>query len=243
MSRWLMLLPLIICHSLGAKELTVGVENIDYKPIYSMESGSYQGYGRELLDQFSAKSGHKLNYVPLPLKRLYSDFLGGSLDLKFPDNPYWSKHLRKGITVHYSDSTLEYIDGTLVKPDRVGKGKENLKRLEVIRGFTPWAYGDDFKNNVVNLQETTKLSQVMQLADSDRVDGVFFNILVARYFLRHTPGFKENTVVFDPALPYSQDHYSVATLKHQDVILEFNAFLKAEAQWVADLRKKYELDL
>lgn len=227
----------------SAMDLVVGVENIEYYPIYTVEKGEYRGYARELLDEFAKKYGHTITYKPLPIKRLFNDFVNGKFDLKFPDNSYWAGDLKKGKNVTYSDPALEYIDGSLVLPANSGKGKEQVKRLGIVRGFTPWEYLGDIKSGKVKTQESTKISQLMQSAEAGRVDAVYFNVQVARYFLNHSKEFSENLVEFDDSLPHTRSHYHLSSIKHPEVIAQFNEFMKHEAALVDSLRKKYEVNL
>ena len=52
-----------------ARDLTVGVEAIDYLPAYGLRNGEFIGAAREILDAFAAAKGHRLSYRPLPVKR------------------------------------------------------------------------------------------------------------------------------------------------------------------------------
>ncbi|WP_445945097.1 hypothetical protein [Shewanella sp.] len=103
-------------HSVFAREFVIGVEDIEYYPIYAKRDGDYAGFARELFDAFGAANGHSFQYKPLPIKRLFSDFLGNKLDFKFPDSPYWQTDMKADKNVIYSASVLEYIDGVLVPP-------------------------------------------------------------------------------------------------------------------------------
>jgi polar amino acid transport system substrate-binding protein len=225
-----------------AKDLMVGVENIDYYPIYSVKGGQYQGYARDLIDHFAETYGHTVSYKPLPIKRLFREFLSEKIDLKFPDNKYWAGDEKKGKNIVYSDAALEYIDGALVIPGRLGQDKSNIKKLGVIRGFTPWEYLDDINKGDIKTQENNKLSQLMKMAQSNRVDAVYFNILVARYFLKHSD-FDKNLVMYDDSLPHTQNYYYLSSIKHPDVIAQFNEYLQQENIFVNELKKKYELEL
>ena len=109
------------------KDLVIGVENIDYDPIYSIKSGQYTGYARDLLDQFAKQYHHTITYWPLPIVRLFHELVEEEIDLKFPDNPNWGSDFKKESAISYSQSTLSYIDGIMVPTNKLGQTK--LKTL------------------------------------------------------------------------------------------------------------------
>jgi polar amino acid transport system substrate-binding protein len=49
--------------------------------------GNYAGYARDVLDTFAAQYGHTFSYKPMPVARLWDEYLvQKSVDIKFPDN-------------------------------------------------------------------------------------------------------------------------------------------------------------
>jgi len=225
-----------------AKELKMGVESIEYYPIYAKREGKYSGFARELFDTFAKKYGHTISYKPLPIKRLFGEFLNGRLDLKFPDNAYWANDLKADKKVIYSGDVLEYIDGVMVLPENLKTGKSQLKTLGIVRGFTPWDYMEDIEAKKIKVIENNSLNGLVKMMQSNRMNGVYFNIAVARFFLKHTL-FEENAIVFDESLPHSRNAYQLSTIKHPDIIDQLNSFLKEEALFVSELKTKYEVNL
>ncbi|MBF0441893.1 MAG: hypothetical protein HQK54_08325, partial [Oligoflexales bacterium] len=79
------------------KEFIVGVQDfIGYLPESDYSNMEYKGFARELLDMFAKEKGYAFTYKAFPLKRLYDSFVHGSVDLKYPDNSYWSTDVKKG---------------------------------------------------------------------------------------------------------------------------------------------------
>jgi ABC-type amino acid transport substrate-binding protein len=146
MSRYLFLLatlcPLL---ALAGETLVIGVENQSYQPVYAYEQGEYQGYARELFDAWARDRGLKLEYLALPVPRLYASFFEGQVDFKFPDNPHWKQELRTGRALSYSDSVAAFVDGTSVLPANKGHGIDHVKVLGTMGGYTPWAWIDRIK--------------------------------------------------------------------------------------------------
>ena len=161
----------------------------------------------------------------------------GDVDFKFPDSPYWKQDLKKGKNVAYSDAVIEYIDGVLVAPDNIGKGKEGLKSLGVLRGFTPWDYLGDIKNKKLALKEVNSLKSLITMTKAGRLDGVYFNVIVANYFQEKTM-FDKGGVLFDSSLPHTRSHYYLSSILHPQVINEFNEFLASNQGLIASLKAK-----
>ncbi|MBK9346379.1 MAG: hypothetical protein IPN06_08040 [Burkholderiales bacterium] len=106
MNRWTLLRTVmagLLSSSAWAGSFTVGVEGTDYMPISKGDSAAYSGYAKDLLDAFGAKNGHTFTYKPMPVARLWDEFLvQKSLDLRFPDNAYWNNDAKKGLKITYS---------------------------------------------------------------------------------------------------------------------------------------------
>lgn len=226
-----------------AGSYVVGVEPIDYYPLYTMKDGSYQGYARELLDAFAAKKGHTFEYRSLPFKRLFKSLLvDQDIDFKFPDNQYWSADMREGVNVTYSDPAVDYIDGVMVTPANKGKGVDSLKSLGIIQGFTAWEYLDLIKAGKVTVDTNDQYQGLIKKALRGRVDGAYSNVAVCNYQLKEVMG-QPGALVFDSGLPHTASSYFLSTVKHPEVIQEFNAFLKEEKGFVDGLKKKYQVDV
>ncbi len=237
-----LLLPLLACLSLQllspaqAETFKIGVEQQPYLPYSNVEDGQYQGYGRDLLDAFAAHQGHVFIYQPLPVRRLLSDFLNGRVDFKYPDNPRWNADLKRNYTLHFSQAAAPAIDGVLVKPQFLGKGKERLRRLGTQRGFTPWPYLNDIKAGKILLIQANQIDSLLAMAMNDRVDGVYLNPQVVRHQLYHSA---QNALVFDPSLPYQDDHYLLSSIYHPEVIKQFDAFLTSQAELVQTIKHRH----
>ena len=225
-----------------AKELAVGVEDIEYYPLYAKRDGQYAGFAREFLDAFAAQYGHSITYKAMPIKRLYGEFVNGRVDIKFPDNVNWGNDKKMGKKVLYSNGVLEYIDGVMVLPNNLAKDSSQLKKLGTVRGFTPWVYLDQIKSNQIKLTENSDLKGLLKLIKAERIDGVYFNILVAKYYLKHTL-FDEKAMVFNSSLPHSRSAYHASSIKHPDVIEQINQFREEEIDLIKSLKLKYEVIL
>lgn len=224
-----------------AETYKVGVEDIDYYPVYTTRDGQYSGFAKDLLDMFAEAQGHKFEYKAYPIARLIGTFVEGQVDFKFPDNPNWAGDAKKGKTVHYSEPAQPYTDGTLVLPKHKGKGLDALGKLGIVRGFTPWDYLGSIEQGKVQLNEVSNVEAMMNLGLSERVGGVYFNVDVARHVLAEQLK-KPGGLEFDDTLPHTKSQYHLSTIKHPELIEQFNVWLAANADKVEKLRKQYGLN-
>jgi polar amino acid transport system substrate-binding protein len=238
MKRLLASLLLMVAAGAHAETFQVGVESQPYLPYSDVQDGHYQGYGRDLLDAFAAQQGHVFIYQPLPVRRLLSDFLHDRVDFKYPDNPRWNADQKQGHHIYFSQAAAPAVDGVLVKPQYLGLGQERLRRLGTQRGFTPWPYLEDIKAGKIILIQANQIDSLLAMAMSDRVDGVYLNPQVVKHQLTST-GLDSQALLFDAELPYQNDNYFLSSIKHPEVIKQFDAFLKQNARQVLDLQQRY----
>jgi len=239
----MLILITLLPGALTAQNYVVGVQNFkEYLPYSTYQNNDYSGFNRELLDLFASVNGYNFEYRALPIKRLYSDFLEGKVDLKYPDSPFWSKNLKEGIDVIYSDALVEYIDGVIVKTERLNAGIESLKTLGMIGGFTPFAYLGRINDNKISVQEVFNIEGLLRQVNSGRVDGAYLNTMVSQYYIDKTLG-QGTKLVFDPDLPFSKGTRHLSTIKYPELIANFNKFLIEHKAEVDTLKEKYKVIL
>ncbi|MBI2241152.1 MAG: transporter substrate-binding domain-containing protein [Magnetospirillum gryphiswaldense] len=220
------------------RELVIGVEDLEYYPLYAMRDGEYVGAMREIVDAFARAKGYKVTYRPLPIKRLYAELVGGGIDLKMPDNPNWGTDVKAGLKVAYSKPMVSYIDGVLVRPGSVAKPVEQFATLGTVAGFTPYAWLDRVKNGTVALKENPRMELLLRQTVVGHVEGAYVNVAVAHHVLNsilNMPG----ALVFNPMLPHSRDFYYLSSVRHADVIAEFDGWMKDNAQLVKDIKDRF----
>ena len=231
----------LFCSLARAQTFTVGVEDIDYFPLYAYRDGTYQGFARDVLTKFAESKGYTFEFKPFPVVRLINYFVEGKVDFKFPDNEVWAGDAKKGVNVRYSDPVVAYTDGVMVLPANRGKGTGALKKLGIVRGFTPWDYLSMIKSGAVVSKEASSLDSLVKQTLHQRVDGAYFNVAVASYYLAN--GLKQpDALVFDDSLPHTSSNYTLSSHKHPAIIEEFNQFLIDEAAWIRELEKKYQIN-
>lgn len=240
--RCIMLLCLSIhtLPSLAQEEIRVGVELQHYPPYSNVQNYEYRGYARDLLDAFATEHDYRFVYIPLPVKRLFDDFLSGRLDLKFPDHPQWNAEQRAGLTIHYSQPAAFYVDGILVKPEHLGQGKARIQRLGTQNGFTPGPYLADIRTERFKLIQTNQIDSLLRMALLDRVDGVYLSPQVAAYHLRKMR-LPADALVFDSQLAHVKEHYHLSSIHQAQLIHEFDHFLEKRVELVTEIRLRHGL--
>lgn len=225
----------------AVREYRLGVEDVDYYPIYSAAPPDwhYRGYAREVLDLFAAKEGLRLTYVVLPVRRLLREYRGGRLDLVFPDNPRWeAEHKPEGIA--YSRPLLQFQDAMLVLPSRLGEPRERFRRLGFVRGFTPWKFQEDIAAGRVTIHEAPNPEGLIRMTLAGYIDAANMARQVARFHLARQ-GRPDSLVIEPTLLPLRDSHYHLSSIRHPELIRRFDAFLQREAEAVQALRSKYGL--
>ena len=218
---------------------TVGVEANDYLPIFNGQDSEYSGYARDLLDSFASKYGHRFTYSPLPVARLFNEFaVKKSLDLKFPDTPYWANDVKKNVKVVYSKSAVLVTDGLLVLPQNKGKG--SVTSIVTIRGFTPYPYLEQINIKQISLREENTPTAAINVAAAGRADGVYLGMVVANHLMIDVIK-KPGILVFDDKLPNMKSEYSLSSINHPELIKQFDEYLVKEKDTVAKLKAKYQI--
>ncbi len=221
-----------------AADYVVGVQALDYFPIYATDArGEYRGYARELLDLFAKRSGNRFIYQARPVKRLLNDYLAGRMDFMFPDNPNWDGAQKAGRGIHYSAPALVFQDAVMVVPAHLG---QPLQSLGMVLGFTPWKFMADVKAGKLQLQEAPGPLNLIQMALAGRVQGVNLARQVADYHLR-AMGQPDALVPDWDILPSRDSQYLLSSIHHPDIIRQFDQFLQTDKAAVAALKRKYGL--
>jgi len=224
-----------------ADDVLVGVEDLTYHPHYAIENGEYSGFGRAVLDAWAADRGHTVIYKAFPVKRLMSMLVDGEIDLKYPDNAYWSSDLKANKNVIYSEAVVEYVDGVSVPPENLGKGMGAVAKLGTVRGFTPWAWVDETRSGKVELSEVNALDALIKQALAGRIDAAYANVSVIRHQLDQMG--ETGKLVFDPDLKHTRDFYYLSTTAKPALIEDFNAWLAENRDMIEQMKVEYDVVL
>lgn len=225
----------------GAERFLVGVEDSRYLPHYAFVEGQYRGFARDLLDAFFASRGGTPEYRAMPVARLFRSFLQGELDFKYPDNALWQAKLKGTAAIVYSDPIVAFIDGVTVLPERVGEGVEAIETLGTLRGFTATGWSQRLEAGQVALIENDSFRGLVEQGLIGRVDGVYANVDVVEHLLANDLK-RPDALRFDETLPHTRGAYHLSTIAHPELIEAFNAWMKAEAALLLQLKSEHGLN-
>ncbi|HYX35207.1 MAG TPA: transporter substrate-binding domain-containing protein [Oligoflexus sp.] len=213
----------------------IGVEDVDYPPIFSIQQGTFTGYSRDLLDLFARHESIHFVYRPFPIRRLMKEYEKGHVDGIFPDNPKWDSADKKRFKVHYSAPALTFQDAIMVQADRVG---QPMQSLGIIIGFQPWKFMDDIEAGRIRVSNAPGAVSLLQMVLNGRVDGGNVALQVARYHLARLG--KLHALQPDPKLmPLVNSHYHLSSVRYPELIKSFDKFLLKEHIAVKALQQKY----
>lgn len=239
MRLWLApFLFMLLSSPLRAESYIIGIEQIDYYPHYDFSHRQQRGYFVDLIKLFSEKTGHQFKFMPLPVKRLYQS-AKSDIDFIYPDNPLWEQYNEPGIHKSFSSPVIFTLGSTLVKPELQHISLEQFRSLAVIHGFVPtkWlALKDQYKYRMVDVPD---VASALGLVLKGRLDGANIEFNVAQHYLRSIAA--QDQLVIAEQLPFTQLPFLLSTVKHPAVLKQFDQFLIENAEQVAALKRKYQL--
>ncbi len=225
------------------KPLVVGVEEQDYLPNYGWKDGVYLGVGADILTAFAADQGYKVTFRPLPIRRLYAETLNGAVDLKFPDSPEWGSDFKKGMQLTYSTPVLGFVDGVLVKSDRLGRDISKIRTLGTMGGFT---VSNEWRSRIaagaVDLKENSRMDQLLRQVIVDRVDGAYVSIAAALYVADKVLG-QKGVLAFDSSLPFQRGNYLASSVSHPEIIQQFNHWMAEHPDQIKAIKTHWGVDV
>jgi hypothetical protein len=194
-----------------------------------------------LLDRFAASAGVTFVYRPIAPARLLTELLSGRVDFKYPDNAAWGAQVRADKHLSYSAATADFIDGVLVAPSQHGKGLQQLRRLAVVKGWSPQDYSEAIAAGQMAQVDSGSLQAMIRSAVKKQADGVYYNVEVALYALNNSSKFT-NALQFDAGLPYSRGSFHLSTVQQAPLLKRFDQFLSEHKVEVAALKAKYQVE-
>jgi len=220
------------------KVYKIGVENIDYYPHYAF-GHKKNSFTKELLESFFNANNIKYEFVALPLKRFNQWYLKDSIDFKYPDNAMWRTGESKSLPITYSSSVIKSTAGSVVQADYLNRGREKVKRLGTITGFTSALWLDKLENREIEILNDTAVLSVIKMATHGLVDAINLDYSVVNYHLNNLN--QNKLLLMDPTLPNQKINFYLSTIKHKNIILKFNDFLKNNNMLIDKLKKKYQI--
>jgi len=226
-----------------AKDLIIGVEDFSYLPIAAYQDNQYSGFARELFDEFAKVSKNNITYKAVSIADRYTALQDGKINFLFPGNPAWldlKDTARNGKKLNYSEPVLQFTDGSMVKPENKDKTIDSIKTLGTIKGFSVVSYETEIKADKIKVVESDTLDDLLKQVIAGKIDAAYITPAVAQYQLTHVLK-QPNALVFSKTLPRFDADYFLVTIQEKAEMHEFNRFLEQKADWIKQLKKKYEL--
>ncbi|MGS2719360.1 hypothetical protein ACVCDT_02135 [Paraglaciecola aestuariivivens] len=221
-----------------AGEFVVGVEDLHYLPYFDFTNPSSRSFTKELLDQFALDSGHKLTYLPLPIKQFPRWLAEENIDFKFPDNEMWPKKFNVvELPISYSDEVVPMVAGTLVLNKHQNVPHTFIKSVGTITGFHTTFWREKIDQGEVTLFEDPSPRILVQYLVNGLIDGLVIDIAVANKELENLN--VTERLVYSDKLSQNSYSYKLSTIKYPQVIAEFNQWQKQNQRFVNELRREF----
>lgn len=222
-----------------AETFIVGAQNIQYYPHYDFSRENDKGLAWAILEAYAEHSGHELVYYDMPIKRLQLEMRKGNVDFVYPDNPKWYNQIIPASDKFFSLPLTRALGGTIINPEDVGKGIDNIRRLSIPLGFTPVNWQQRVDDKLTRLIPVTDTMSALYLLEKKRVDAANLEYSVTQYLTMTSPQYGPFTL--DPELPHDNVGFMLSTMNHPDIILDINNFIRTNGGLVDSLKQKYDL--
>lgn len=224
------------------KEFIIGVEDIDYYPLYDFSINNFEreNFTRELLSTFFLSHGYKFKFVALPIKRFDKWYEEDGIDFKYPDSPRWRKRITKKLDLTFSQPVLQLTAGSYVLKKNQNISRQSVKRLGIMFGFFPTLWYDKLQNGTLEKFEAhSSLSLVKHLLRGN-VDVIDTDNNVIKYNLKKLHK-NEDEIVLNQHIQHVRYAHHFSTIKHVKIMQEFDDFMINQSQLVANIKQKYNI--
>ena len=229
----------------SGQPLKLGVEITDYAPYFYLdEEQHYKGAARDIFDLFTSQTNQSIKYIPMPVPRLFNEFVKGSVDLKFPDNSLWSASLKADVKVFYSHAVLTARESLMIMVDVDGRNAQQILDIKVqhvgtILGFSVPGIADAVANKKFDTIETKKVEQLIHMLANGRIQAMYFNENVAGEISKTL--YPNKRLIPHPKYPSFDYGYKLSSIKYPELIAQFDNFLVSHAEQVTEIRNRYGL--
>ncbi|ALS99933.1 substrate-binding periplasmic protein [Lacimicrobium alkaliphilum] len=237
MFRQLTLCLVLISFSLQAERYLIGIEAINFYPHYDFSPDSEGGFANEVFVLFAEISGLKLEMVPLPPKRLYHE-LDRRMDFIYPDHPRWVQYQGTAPQRYFSQAVTGNLGTAMIRPQLADARPEDIRSVAIIHGFTPVAWLSRSADRI-DLIEVPDAQSAIGLVLKGRVDAADVEYNVGSHILRQSD--REGDLLPALNLPYTLGSYHLSSVKHPQIIEQFDKFLLEHQTEIQRLKSKYRI--
>ena len=147
---------------------------------------------------------------------------------------------KEGVEVHYSEPIVTALDGFAVLPGRESETiGDEIFHIGAILGLTVESLLEDSQRQSLTFDRASRFENLFRALFLDRIDAVYCNLAVARHVLDGL-GRDPAAIAWNRSLPKFTASFNVSSPR-RELIEDLDLWLRANADRVRDLKKKYDL--
>ena len=209
----------------------------NFSPQYQVKADKKSGFLPIILKKFSKDKGVELKIVSLPVKRYIQMVIDGKVDFILPDNKTWlhNDNLKKFI---FSDPIMQ-SRVSYFSHEENSKSIKDIKSIATISGYTLDYFSKEIKNKKIKVNELQKIESLMSFINQKRADlGYFHDDILEDYLLRN----KKLKLKKRSDIKSDLFTYHLSTIKHPEIINQFNQWMKENQSWIKEKKEHYLID-
>ena len=228
----------VIAHAAKPRSYRIGVENIDYYPHFAFGYRD-NSFAKEVLECFFNSQNLTVTFVPLPLKRFNQWYIENNIDFKYPDNEDWRRDETVKLPVIYSTEVIKLTAGATVPFKLMGRPRNQIKRLGTVLGFHPTMWSDRIESKQTIMLSDPNVLSVVKMNINGIVDVINLDYSVIHYHLKQMK--RPKALIMDSTLPHRAYGFHLSTLKHPQIISQFNHFYQQNQTFIEAMKHKYQI--
>ena len=213
----------------------VGVEDIDYYPMYSDKSAlDNPGFLIDVLEIFAKQHNIKFEYIHLPTTRFHEWYQKENIDFRLPDHSLWNSG-NEGLV--FSEDIINLRADTVVLKENRKLPESEIRTIGTLYGFIPgpqWASRIEENNIEFVYEGSTRI--LIRMLKKGLIDGLDLNIHVVKHYATELD-YDANDFALAKHAPSTQFSYQLSTTSHPDIIRQFDAFLENAKNEIAALKR------
>jgi ABC-type amino acid transport substrate-binding protein len=214
----------------GTKIVTIGVEAMDYCPILCFGENKTTGFLVELLDKLQQNTGIEYELMPYAIPRLKKEIKSGNIDVKFPDNPAWSR----GEGKQFSGPIIPFRDAFFSLKSDTEHNLSDINSAAVPSGF----YVPKSIRKNIQIIEASSIGSMFDMLKHGRVEAVYLNQLVAQNQAKRAG----IAIIERKDYPSDNNYFHFSGINDKGFIERINGFLNADPKVLKELLDKYGLE-
>jgi len=236
--RFLILFSIILATGVSANDITytVALPNSEFYPQYSEDNNhNAQGLLPTIIKKFSSDEKISLRFTFLPIKRYMEYLKKGEVDFILPDNKDWGLEHKKDQPFTYSDEIMSSRSGVIVKAENKNIKISELTSLGTISGYSIHEFEQQKNENKLKVSYNSNPINLLKQVAIGRIQGAYLHVDIALYLSEQ----QNLKLVMASNLPSSNYSYHLSTIKHRDIIVKFNQWLKKNQPWMKTQKKAF----